>query len=231
VVRQRRPPLPARKRRRLEAPALVLVTSPSERQSGEFMQKVKAFYSALRRPRKLAGVVRKASRIDAEAAGLDEAWTALPEKVRESALQLHLANGRRILGLPANPATIVGYSGVSLLIIDEASRVPDDLYRYCRPMLATSRGRLLALTTPMGKRGWFFEAWESGAAWERISVRATDCPRIPADFLAEERQALGPRWFRQEYECSFEDAMSALFAYEDLVAAIDPGVKPFPLPD
>jgi hypothetical protein len=214
----------------LEAPALVLITSPSERQSGEFMVKVKGFYAALRRPRKLAGTVRKASRIDAEEAGLDEAWLALPQRARESALQLHLKNGSRIIGLPASPATILGYSGVSLLVVDEAARVPDDLYRTCRPMLATSRGRLLALTTPFGKRGWFFEAWASGAAWERISVRAADCPRIPADFLAEERQALGPRWFRQEYECSFEDATSALFAYEDLVAAIDPGVKPFPLP-
>jgi hypothetical protein len=215
----------------LEAPALVLVTAPSERQSAEFLLKVKAFYSALRRPRRLAGGVRKASRLNAEEANLDEAWLALPERTRESALQLHLANGSRIIGLPANPATIVGYSGVSLLVIDEAARVPDDLYRYCRPMLATSKGRLLALTTPMGKRGWFFEAWESGPAWEKISVKASECPRIPADFLAEERQALGPRWYRQEYECSFEDAMSALFAYEDLVAAIDPGVKPFPLPD
>jgi hypothetical protein len=216
----------------LEAPALVLVTSPSERQSGEFMQKVKGFYAALRRPRgaKLAGVVRRASRIDAEEAGLDEAWLALPQRARESALQLHLKNGSRIIGLPSNPSTVVGYSSVSLLIIDEASRVPDDLYRYCRPMLATSRGRLLALTTPQGKRGWFFEAWTSAEPWERFSVRAADCPRIPADFLAEERLALGPRWFRQEYECSFEDATSALFAYEDLVAAIDPGVKPFPLP-
>ncbi len=214
----------------LEPPALVLITSPSERQSGEFMNKVRNFYAALSRPRKLAGPVRKASQLNTEEAGLDEAWKALPERTRESALQLHLANGSRILGLPASPATILGYSGVALLIIDEAARVPDDLYRSCRPMLATSRGRLLALSTPFGKRGWFFEAWESGAAWERIRVQAADCPRIPADFLAEERLALGPRWFRQEYECSFEDAISALFAYEDLVAAISPSVQPFPLP-
>jgi hypothetical protein len=214
----------------LEAPALVLVTSPSERQSAEFMIKVKGFYAALRRPRKLAGIVRRASQLNAEEANLDEAWLALPAKVRESALQLHLANGSRVIGLPASPATIVGYSGVSLLVIDEAARVPDDLYLYCRPMLATSKGRLLALTTPMGKRGWFHQGWTSAEAWERISVKASDCRRIPADFLAEERQALGPRWYRQEYECSFEDAMSALFAYEDLAAAIDPGVKPFPLP-
>src|SRR5262249_41578438 len=123
----------------LEAPALVLVTSPSERQSAEFMVKVKGFYAALRRPRQLAGTVRKARWRTAEEAGMDEPWMALPDRQRESALQLHLGNGSRIIGLPASPATILGYSGVALLIIDEAARVPDDLYRTCRPMLATSR--------------------------------------------------------------------------------------------
>ncbi len=35
-----------------------------------------------------------------------------------------------------------GYAGVDLLVIDEAARVPDELYRSVRPMLAVSNGRL-----------------------------------------------------------------------------------------
>lgn len=65
-----------------------------------------------------------------------------------------------------------------------------------------SRGLLLALSTPFGQRGWFHEAWQGDGDWERVKVTAEQCPRIPAAFPAEERQALGERWFRQEYLCS-----------------------------
>src|SRR5262249_8746970 len=138
----------------------------------------------------------------------------------ESALRLELANGSRVVALPGDEQNIRGYSGVSLLVIDEAARVPDELYYAVRPMLAVSQGRLVALSTPFAKAGWFYEAWTGAGDWERISIRATECPRIRAEFLAEERQDLGPRWYRQEYECSFEGARDAVFAWEDIQAAL-----------
>jgi hypothetical protein len=95
-----------------------------------------------------------------------------------------------------------------------------------RPMLAVSRGRLLALSTPFGKRGWFHDAWHGPGDWERVQVTADQCPRIPANFLAEERRALGERWFRQEYLCSFEDTIDAVFAYADIQAAMSDDVQP-----
>jgi hypothetical protein len=85
------------------------------------------------------------------------------------------------------------------LVIDEASRVSDGLYYAVRPMLAVSRGRLVALSTPFGRRGWFFEEWESGARWERHKITAEECPRITSEFLKEEEASLGPRWYKQEY--------------------------------
>ena len=45
----------------------------------------------------------------------------------------------------ATEGTIRGYSGVSLLIIDEAAWVPDDHYASVRPMLAVSGGIFPAL--------------------------------------------------------------------------------------
>jgi hypothetical protein len=111
----------------------------------------------------------------------------------------------------------------------------DDLYRSVRPMLAVSRGRLLALSTPFGQRGFFFEEWERAAeaarkglpaTWHTVRVRATECPRITPDFLAEERIALGARWYRQEYETSFEEAVDAVFAFEDIQAALRNDITP-----
>jgi hypothetical protein len=116
--------------------------------------------------------------------------------------------------LPGTEETIVGYSGVRLLIIDEAAKVPDDLYRSVRPMLAVSRGRLVCLSTPFGKRGWFYEEWVGKNPWERIRLTADQCPRITREFLEQERRSLGDRWFNQEYLCSFEDLVGAIFSEE-----------------
>jgi hypothetical protein len=60
-----------------------------------------------------------------------------------------------------------------------------DLYYAVRPMLAVSGGRLVALSTPFGKRGWFHHEYEEGQGWERIKITAYDCPRISPAFLEE----------------------------------------------
>jgi len=52
------------------------------------------------------------------------------------------------VSLPGDEGTVRGFSGVSLLVIDEAARVADPLYFAVRPMLAVSQGRLVALDTP-----------------------------------------------------------------------------------
>ncbi|MDQ3525121.1 MAG: hypothetical protein M3451_08730, partial [Chloroflexota bacterium] len=130
----------------------------------------------------------------------------------ESALRLELDNGSRVISLPASEATIRGYSAVDLLLIDEAARVADDLYSTVRPMLATSNGRLIALSTPFGRRGWWSDAWHGSHDWKRVQITAEQCPRIPPAFLAEEREQIGAWWFQQEYECMFLDAESQAFS-------------------
>jgi hypothetical protein len=176
-----------------------LILSPTQRQSGELFKKVRTYFG-------LVGVhVPIAS---------------------ESALRLELENGSRIVSLPGKEDTVRGFSGVDLLIIDEAARVSDDLYFAVRPMLAVSGGRLLALSTPFGKRGWFFSEWSSDRDWMRVKVTAKDCPRITEEFLAEERLALGEWWFTQEYECEFRDAIDSVFSRESILASLTSKVTP-----
>src|SRR5262249_19700916 len=99
-----------------------------------------------------------------------------------------------------------------------------------RPMLAVSQGRLVALSTPFGKRGFFHDSWFGSETWERVKITADQCPRITPEFLEEERRALGERWYRQEYLCSFEDTIDAVFAYADIQAALSDDVQPlFPV--
>ena len=173
--------------------------APAERQAKELFSKVAAAYQAL-------GHVISA------------------DSYRKMGMEL--ANGSRIEALPGTEKTIRGFSGVDLLLVDEASRVADELYFAVRPMLAVSGGRLMMLSTPYGRRGIFFEEWTGDGAWERYEVPASECPRVPEEFLEEERQSLPRRIYRQEYECSFEDTDDAVFAYEDVQAAISSEVTP-----
>jgi hypothetical protein len=151
--------------------------------------------------------------------------------VQESALTMELANGSRIVSLPGEEGTVRGYSGARLLVLDEAARVSDELYRSVRPMLAVSQGRLIAMSTPFGKRGWFFDEWHSANTWERVRITADQCPRIAPDFLREERAALGERWFMQEYYCIFMEMMGAIFSGADIEAMLSQTVLARPFGD
>jgi hypothetical protein len=180
--------------------SLILLLSPSLRQSGELFMVVKAFYHSVP--------------------------DAAPVK-RESALQMELVNGSRIIALPGKELTVRGYAGVDLLVIDEASRVPDALYYSVRPMLAVSGGRLIALSTPFGKRGFFHQEWEEGSEeWHRTKITALQVPRISQAFLEEERRALGDWWWRQEYMCEFMETTDSVFSHDDIAAAFSDEVHP-----
>jgi hypothetical protein len=150
-----------------------------------------------------------------------------PKGDGENEMSLELPNGSRIIGLPGNEATIRGFSAVSLLLVDEASRVSDELYVAIRPMLAVSHGALWLMSTPFGKRGFFWEAWNGGGTeWVRVRVPADECPRIPHDFLEEERKTMGERYFRQEYLCEFVDSVSGVFDRDLVERAITDEVAP-----
>lgn len=140
---------------------------------------------------------------------------------------LELSNGSRIVSLPGKQESIRSFSSVALLIIDEASQVTDELYRSVRPMLAVSRGKIIALTTPFGKRGWFYNAWASDNDWNKVRVTADDCPRITEEFLDEEKQEIGDWWVRQEYYCEFVDAEDQLFGHDLIIDAISSDIEAY----
>ena len=183
-----------------QAESLTLVVSPSARQSGELVRKAAGFAQRLRMKVKGDG---------------------------DNEMSLEFPNGSRIVGLPGNEATVRGFSAVSLLLVDEAARVSDEQYYAIRPMLAVSAGALWLMSTPFGKKGFFYEAWTRGGPdWERVRVPATECPRIPRAFLEEEREAMGERWFRQEYLCEFMDSVSGVFERDLVEEAITEDVEP-----
>jgi len=181
-------------------PGLILLISPSLRQTKELFGKVSNFLK-----------------------DLDPA----PEFVEDNKISCELANGARIVALPGDSATVRGFSAPKLIVEDEAAWVPDELHAALRPMLAVSAGRLILLSSPNGRRGHFFEAWANGgASWERFSVPASQCPRISPEFLEAERAAMPSNRFNSEYECVFCEPEDSLFSYDQINSAFDDALEP-----
>lgn len=181
---------------------VALVFSPTRRQSQEYTRYVNRFDKALGHPVKVT---------------------------RRSMGETEWANGSRVLSLPDSPEGVVGVGGnPTRLVIDEASRVSDPLYLSIRPMLALG-AELEVLSTPFGKRGWFFDIFNTPrrlALFRTWQVTAREVPRITPEFLAEERVELGDRWFNQEYFLKFTDSVDAVFAQDVIAAARADDIEP-----
>jgi hypothetical protein len=174
-------------------PGLILLVSPSLRQSKELFGKTVNFISGL---------------VPAE---------ILDENNKSSCT---LANSARIVSLPGEPDTVRGYSAPKLIIKDEAAYVSDAMQAALDPMLAVSNGRLIELSSPNGRRGGFYENWEHGEGVERIKIIGRECPRISAEFLDQQRVKLGPLLFSQEFEGAFIDADTSVFSSEMIEMAL-----------
>lgn len=216
-----------------EPGALILLVSPSLRQSSELYRKTKHFYTQVQ-PMRL---------------------------VKDTEHEMELANGSRIISLPASAETIVGYSSVTRLIPDEAARIVDPTYHALRPMLAMSGGSILALSTPFGKRGWFHDAWQGSSAeeqpldavtvnalladvgivvtdepeaqrpervygWTRTKLTGPENARLSKRFLANERRSIPDLYWRSEWLCEFVDTGEQIFTTDDLMAMLSGEVAP-----
>jgi len=175
-----------------EPESMVLLLSPTLRQSTELFKKCLSVYRALGRP------------VPADS---------------ETALTLSLENGSRIVSLPGSEGSIRGYSNVRLLLEDESSRVPDDVHLAALPMVGR-HGRLILMSTPFGSRGHFYERFKHGGdRWERYEIPATESAQYTPERLQEAREDSGAWWFDQEYLVKFMDAQSAAFRTEDIARA------------
>ena len=180
--------------------SLILLVSPSLRQSQELFRKVKEGY---------------------------EAMEARPGLLEDNKLSMMFDNGSRIVSLPSDQSTVRGFSGVTMILEDEAAQVKDEFYYAILPMLIINNGIFIAMTTPYGKRGHFFNEWtDGGNDWKRTELPATKCPRILPEDLERQRRSLGSMFFRQEFCCEFVETIDQVFSYDMVQEAFDDDVKP-----
>jgi hypothetical protein len=184
----------------LEPGSLCLCLSPSLRQSGELFGKAVQLFHKLGDP--------------------------VPA-TRETATTLELVNGSRLVSLPGTPGTVRGFSRVRYLAVDEAALVSDELFAAVGPMLARSpNGEQVLASTPFGCRGEFWKCWTQVPGWDKVRVTADEVPAIPREYLAQQRQTIGERNFRQEFYCSFESTTDCVFDWGLIEKALEGGIRP-----
>ena len=205
-----------------------LLTCPSKRvilnctrQWGKsWMAAVALLFHAVHHPNSLSIVAGPTLRQSAE----------LLKKVKDLALRIGLSpqgdtinrqsivlpNHSRIVAIPGNSSdSIRGFSGVTMLVIDEASMVKDEIYTAARPMLTQKNGAIWLLSTPKDSEGFFHREFTEGAEdWRRVVVPATECPRFTPEQLASEKATLGARKFAQEFLCEFVSTNDGMFNQE-----------------
>jgi phage FluMu gp28-like protein len=167
----------------------VLITSPSLRQSMIMFDRIATFvYSVPRLRNKI---------------------------VRATRTLIHFENGSRIIALPCSENLLRGYTA-QMVICDEASFMPEEVItQVIFPMLSTTDGYAIFLSTPWGKDHFFYRAFVN-PAYSVHKVKSEQCPLIKPEFLEEMRQNMTKEAYLMEYEAEFVEALNSYFP-QDLI--------------
>jgi hypothetical protein len=155
------------------------------------------------------------------------------EVVAETANGFELRNGVRIEILTGDHRSIRGFTLLACIIdeacffaISEESKIKSDteLVRAVTPGLATTRGRLIAISSPYARKGWSFRTFEKCFGKDAASILVWNAPSrrmnptlpqsVVDDAIAEDLQAA-----KSEYLGEFRDDV-AEFLPRSLIDAL-----------
>lgn len=154
----------------------------------------------------------------------DDEW-GIPRSTRT---EVQFENGARILCLPVgnSGANIRGYSA-DLLMVDEAAFIPDEIFQeVLSPMLAVGDNTFVMTSTPLGKKGYFYERYDEARradergeqpAYNVTHAKTEDNPYVDDEFIEEQRETLTPMQFKQEILGQFVEASDSYFTTDEVL--------------
>ena len=131
------------------------------------------------------------------------------KSINESELSIELKNGSTIsLKGAENPDSLRGPS-LSYVVIDEVADVHKNLWtEVVRPALSDQQGEALFIGTPKGKGNWSYDLYclehERPHLWKSWQFTTLSGGRVSAAEIAEAREDMSEKQFRQEFEATFE---------------------------
>ena len=154
-------------------------------------------------------------------------------KNRPTLTRVFLNNGSKLHCLPVGTGGLsVRFITINRLYVDEASRVPEDVWSAVQPALLTTGGDSIYLSTPFGKKGEFYKCWinedDHYKSFTRFSTNSeivmkerpisstwTETQRDRAIIKLEQAKArMSNREYAQEFLGEFTDKLSNLFSAE-----------------
>ncbi|KAA0257226.1 hypothetical protein FHQ18_11720 [Deferribacter autotrophicus] len=179
----------------------ILIISPTERQSKNLIDKVKTHVQAF----KIAGAQVNEKMFD---------------DLKINQLEVVLPNGSRIIGLPANPDGVRGFSGD--VILEEAAFFKDGraVLQAIFPTITRKKEyKLIAISTPRGKNDIFYHLWNIAGEdpfYFRMKLTIFDaaCQGLDVDIEALRRGCPDEDTWKTEYLCEFADENETLLSYE-----------------
>ena len=152
---------------------------------------------------------------------------------RPTQTRIRLTNGTEILCLPTGLSG-VGIRGLTVhrLYADEASRIPEPVWDAVTPMMLTTGGKTIFLSTPAGKQGMFYNVWinkdNAYGSFDRFFIDSEKCIEdrliseswtavqyeAAKDYLRRERSRMSELAYMQEYKGKFLDELRQFFPSE-----------------
>lgn len=160
----------------------------------------------------------------------DVAWTYLKQysraipgvQINESELRVDYPNGGRVrLYGSDNPDGIRGIYLDDCVLDEYADMRPRMLPEIIRPALSDRKGSLTLIGTPRGHNA-FYDAWmlaQSDPEWFATMLRASETGLVDEEELASARRLMTEEQYAQEYECSFEAAISGAYWGKEMAEA------------
>jgi phage terminase large subunit-like protein len=137
---------------------------------------------------------------------------------------IQLSTKSKIIALPCSENLLRGYTA-NLVIADEAAFIPENVItEIIYPMLSTTNGTAILLSTPWDKKHFFYKAFLN-PAYSTHKIQSQENPLIPTAFLTEMQQNMTTEAYKREYLAEFTQAASSYFPQELIRQCIEHAQK------
>ena len=148
-------------------------------------------------------------------------------KVNRSEKRIELSGGGVIEFVTCDNPDNLRAATLNGLVIDEAAYVSDYVWHdVLSPMLLTTGGRVLGISSPKTKRGWFYDMWRDGQGKEKDSrswsMTTYDNPLIEPARIDRYKRTMPEYTFRREIMAEFVDSLNAVFEGIRELAVVTP---------
>lgn len=141
--------------------------------------------------------------------------------VKNQEQSIRLANGSRVVSLPASPSSGRSFAATSVYLDEFAfAHYHQQLFTAVAPTTSHG-GRLTVVSTPNGRANTFFLLWsgQAGGEWSRHTVHWRECPVYDDAWYAVNRPRYTAAAWAQEFECDFVTSGLSRFSPADIERA------------